>query len=166
MQSLASISVIFVLCASFCGAHAADPVKVTLKAAKVVTSGAKRAEKLVSAEAAKPGDVLQYDALYRNESGAKIGNLQATLPIPDGLEVLTESLKPAGAQASVDGKTFGPLPLMRNATAPDGTAVQEEVPAREYRVLRWSAPTLLPSAQFSVSARARLSSNTRAVAAK
>lgn len=162
----ASVFAFFVLCAAVCSAHAADPVKVTLRAAKVIAAGEKRAETLAPADAAKPGDLLQYDAVYRNESGATIANLQATLPIPAGLEVLTSSIKPAGAHGSTDGKKFEALPLMRSVTAPDGTAVREEVPARDYRALRWDAPPLSPSAQFTVSARARVSTNARVIAAK
>jgi hypothetical protein len=166
MQLPASFSALVFLCATLCVGHAADPVKVTLRAAKVVASDAKRAETLAPADSAKPGDLLQYDAVYRNESGVKVGNLQATLPIPAGLELLIASTKPAGAQGSLDGQTFAPLPLMRSVTAPDGTVVREEVPARDYRALRWAAPQLSPRAQFNVSARARITNNPRPIAAK
>ena len=159
MRRLISISIM--LFAGVFSAEAAVPVRVTLKAAKVVPGGAKRVERLVPADLAKPGDLLQYDAVYRNESGAKIANLQATLPIPVGLELLLPSMKPAGAQASLDGKQFASLPLMRTVTAPDGKIVREEVPVREYRALRWSIPQLAAGAQFTVSARAQVSTNAR-----
>lgn len=131
------------------GAAAADDVAVQLTASKVA------GEKLVAADQAKPGDVIQYDAVYRNTSKGAVSNLQATVPIPSGLEYLPESAKPAGATASLDGKEFSKLPLRRKGA--DGK--EELVPAAEYRALRWPIAELKPGASATVTLRARVLTN-------
>jgi hypothetical protein len=88
----------------------ADPVKVELTATKVLSSNGGR-ETFQPADMTKPGETLQYQAIYRNQSRGSIGNLNATLPIPVGLEVVVSSLKPAGAQASLDARLSRPFHL-------------------------------------------------------
>ena len=138
-------------------AHAqnASDVVVTLKAQKVVrTSDGK--EVLQVAERAMPGEVIQYDALYRNKGKTGVRNLQPTLPIPAGLEYLQDSAKPAPSKASVDGKNFAPIPLTRRIALPDGQTKEVPVPTSEYRALRWDLGDLDSGGNALVSARARL----------
>src|SRR5207248_9467345 len=118
-----------------------EAVAVKLSSTKIVIGEGK--EKLVSADQAKPGDVLEYDALYTNQSTRSVTNLLATIPIPEGLE-FADSIQPSHAQASLDGKTFDNLPLTRKVTSPDGKVTSEQVPFREYRAVRWSISTLTP----------------------
>jgi uncharacterized repeat protein (TIGR01451 family) len=143
------------LFASAAPSRAADDVVVNLKAQKVLRDASGK-EKLVSAEQAKPGDIIVYEAIYRNTAKAAVSNLQATLPIPTGLELLPETSKPAGVQASTDSVTFGPLPLMRTVKTADGKSEKVEVPNSEIRALRWAVPKLGAGETFSVSARARV----------
>ena len=136
-------------------AQNASDVVVTLKAQKVVrTSDGK--EVLQVAERATPGEVIQYDALYRNKGKTGVRNLQPTLPIPAGLEYLPDSAKPAPSKASVDGKNFAPIPLMRRIALPDGQTKEVPVPTSEYRALRWDLGDLDSGGNALVSARARL----------
>jgi len=136
-------------------AQNASDVVVTLKAQKVVrTSDGK--EVLQVAEHATPGEVIQYDALYRNKGKTGVRNLQPTLPIPAGLEYLPDSAKPAPSKASVDGKNFAPIPLMRRIALPDGQTKEVPVPTSEYRALRWDLGDLDSGGNALVSARARL----------
>jgi hypothetical protein len=136
----------------------ADPVKVELTASKVLSTKGGR-ETFQPGETAKPGETLQYEATYRNQSAEVIGKLHAILPIPVGLEVVLSSLKPAGAQASLDGTTFAAIPLTREVVGADGKKVRQQVPASEYRALRWAAPQLKAGANFTVTARARVLTN-------
>ena len=143
------------LCAGVTHAQNANDVVVTLKAQKVVrTSDGK--EVLKVADRAMPGEVIQYDALYRNQGRTGVRNLQPTLPIPAGLEYLPDSAKPAPTKASVDGKNFAPIPLMRQVVLPDGTTKEELVPTSHYRALRWELGDLDSGGKALVSARARL----------
>jgi uncharacterized repeat protein (TIGR01451 family) len=139
------------------GAYAqnAPDVVVTLKAHKVVRTIDGK-EVLQVADRAMPGEVIQYDALYRNQGRTGVRNLQPTLPIPAGLEYLPDSAKPAPSKASVDGKNFAPIPLMRQVALPDGKTKEEPVPTSEYRSLRWDLGDLDSGRNALVSARARL----------
>ncbi len=136
-------------------AQNANDVIVTLKAQRVVRSNDGK-EVLRVADRAMPGEVIQYDALYRNQGKTGVRNLQPTLPIPAGLEYLPESAKPAPSKASVDGKNFAPIPLMRQVALPDGKTKEEPVPPSEYRALRWDLGDLDSGKNALVSARARL----------
>src|SRR5687768_6901693 len=64
---------------------AKNDVVVTLKAQKV-SRGPDGSEVLQVADRAMPGEVIQYDAVYKNQSGTGVRNLVPTLPIPRGLE--------------------------------------------------------------------------------
>lgn len=132
-------------------APAAEPVKVALQAFKVVDVNGK--ETLTESKTAKPGEVLEYRAIYSNVSKKIITNLAATLPVPVGMEYVALSVKPAGAQASTDGKVFSAMPLTRKGA--DGKTVP--VPLTDYRALRWTVSSLTPGKPFEVSARMRVS---------
>src|SRR5690349_8307860 len=86
-------------------AQAGGDVRVTLKAQKVLKSKDGK-ETLQLADRAFPGEVIQYDALYKNQGKQGVHNLQPTLPIPAGLEYMPQASAPAPAKASVDGKNF------------------------------------------------------------
>jgi uncharacterized repeat protein (TIGR01451 family) len=137
------------------GAQEKEPV-ISLLTAKKVTADAKGKEKLESADTAKPGEVIQYEATYRNQSDKDVSNLKATVPIPVGMELLADSAKPSPAEASLDGKTYEAFPLKRTVTLPDGTTAEEAVPLSQYRSLRWNVGDLKAGKSASVTARAKL----------
>jgi len=139
-------------------AQAKGDVAVNLAAKKVVAD-TKGKESLQSADKARPGDVIQYDAVYSNTGKGAVKSLQATMPIPEGLELIADSTKPSGALASLDGKTFTPMPVMREVAKPDGTREMQPVPLAEYRSLRWSIVELAPGKSATVTARARMLTN-------
>jgi uncharacterized repeat protein (TIGR01451 family) len=118
----------------------ANPLVTKLEARKVVR-GADGKETLAPADSAKPGDVIEYVATYRNTSKQPLRNLEATLPIPQNTEFVPGSANPAGAKASLDAQNYAAMPLKRT-TVKDGKPVEALVPAREYRSLRWSAGEL------------------------
>ena len=136
-------------------------VAVNLEAKKVVTA-ADGKESLESAAKAKPGDFIQYEAAYRNTSGDAVKNVQATVPVPDGLAFAADSAKPAGALASTDGKNFEPMPLMRTVKKADGTTEKQPVSLSEYRALRWTISELPAGASKTVSLRAKVLTNSAA----
>ena len=138
-------------------AQGKSDVLVNLTAKKVVVSDGH--ESLESAEKAKPGDLIQYEAVYRDTGRAAVKNLQATVPLPTGLAFAADSAKPAGAQASTDGKIFLPIPLTREVKKPDGTIEKQPVPLSDYRALRWTVAELPAGASTTVSVRARVITN-------
>ncbi|MFN8586648.1 MAG: hypothetical protein U0704_02515 [Candidatus Eisenbacteria bacterium] len=131
-----------------------NPVHVALTAQRVqVVNGH---ETLVAADQAKPGETLVYRVTCSNDGRETVKSVMATLPIPSGLEYLPRTAAPAVVQASLDGRTFAPVPLVRRTRDANGREVVVEVPASEYRFLRWSVGTLAPKASRTVTARARV----------
>jgi uncharacterized repeat protein (TIGR01451 family) len=128
---------------------------ISLTASKVIAQPDGK-ETLQSAERAFPGEVIQYDAHYRNESAKTIRDLAPTLPIPNGMSYVPDSAKPAPVKASLDGKTFEDIPLKRKVTLPNGEVEEREVPASEYRALRWFVGEVEAGGSTTVMARAKL----------
>lgn len=107
--------------------------------------------------AAKPGDVLEYRVAYRNPGKETARQVRALLPIPaDAFIYVAASAHPAKAFASIDGKQFDAVPLMRAVLLPDGKRELRPVPLAEYRYLRWNLGDLPPGAEAVVSARMRM----------
>ena len=125
-----------------------DAVQINLELFKVTSKDGKEA--LVSAKETKPGETLEYRATYKNISKAAVRNLLATLPVPKGMEYLSKSASPAGAEATIDEVTFSPIPLI--------DAVKKEmIPANQNRALRWKVPELGADKSIVVSARMKVS---------
>ncbi len=121
-----------------------------------VVKQANGSEQLAPAQAVKPGDMLQYTVNYKNPGNQAVRQLVATLPIPAETEYVTLTALPNGALASVDGKTFERVPLLRKVKQADGKLVDVPVPLAEYRFLRWPERDLAAGASYSVSARTRV----------
>jgi uncharacterized repeat protein (TIGR01451 family) len=135
-------------------AQGRDVVETRLEARKVVRDAEGR-DSLVAAEAVKPGETIEYVATYRNTGQQPVRNLAATLPIPANTEFVSGSARPQDAQASLDGRTFAPMPLKRRVVR-EGRTVEEEVPAREYRYLRWFPGELGGEKSLTFTARVRV----------
>lgn len=133
---------------------APQPLESRLEARKVVTA-ADGKEALAAAESARPGDVIEYVATYRNTGKGALTGLQATMPIPVNTELLPGSIRPATARASLDGRAFADIPLKRKVRR-DGREVEEAVPLREYRYLRWSPGELGGEKSLAFTARVRV----------
>jgi uncharacterized repeat protein (TIGR01451 family) len=135
-------------------AVAQNGVTVALTAHRVTLVDGREA--LLRAEQARPGDVVEYRVEYRNQGVGAARELQATLPIPAGMEYVPRSATPGPVLASLDGRGYSPVPLTRRVRLADGREVVREVPAAEYRFLRWPLGTLKPRATRAVSARVRV----------
>ncbi len=118
-------------------AYAEDALEMELTANKVI----KNADGKVSyapVSTAPAGTVIQYKANYTNTINKDINDLAVILPIPANM-VFNGEATPASAQASIDGKNYADMPLMRKV---DGKMVK--IPYSEYRTLRWNIK-LLPA---------------------
>jgi uncharacterized repeat protein (TIGR01451 family) len=78
------------MCVGTAFGQKANDVAVTLKAQKVLRARDGK-EVLQVADRAMPGEIIQYDALYKNQSGSSVRQLEPTLPIPAGLEYIPDS---------------------------------------------------------------------------
>lgn len=150
----AALAALVLACAGLAGAQQANPIESRLEARKVVVA-ADGKESFVAADAAKPGDVIEYAATYRNTATQAVRNLEATLPIPANTELVSGSSTPAGAKASVDARSFEPVPLKRKVRR-GAAEVEETVPLGEYRSLRWYPGELAPGRSITFKARVRV----------
>lgn len=129
-----------------------EPLSIKLTVHKVVIVDGR--EQQLPADAAKPGDLLEYRAEYRNTGKTPTTQVKATVPVPaQGLEYLPGSASPPAVSASVDGRRFAPTPLTRSVTLPDGRRETRPVPLAEYRYLQWNLGELAPGASAVVKAR-------------
>jgi uncharacterized repeat protein (TIGR01451 family) len=135
-------------------ARAEGSVAVELTAARVTKS--QGSEVLAPAEQARPGELLEYRAVYRNDGAREARGLMATLPIPRGTTYVPGSAQPRRVEASLDGRAFAPVPLKRAVKTPDGRTVVQEVPVAEYRALRWPLGALPSRERRTVVARVRI----------
>lgn len=133
---------------------AAGGVSVELTAHRVTKQHGKEA--LALAEQAKPGELLEYRAHYKNSGTSEARGLAATLPIPRGTQYVPGSATPGRLEASLDGQTFALVPLMRKVKTGGGKTVMREVPVSEYRALRWPLGTLAAKQSRVVAARVRV----------
>jgi len=131
-------------------------VTSTLQARKVENVGGKVV--LSSADAGKPGDLVEYAGTYRNGGAKPVEKLTATLPIPAGTSYVSGSAEPGKPQASVDGVRYAPMPLKRTVRQADGTTREEPVPVSEYRYVRWDIGSLNAGAESVVKLWVRIDS--------
>ena len=132
-------------------------VRVELTGKRVVVADGR--ESFVPADNAKPGDTIQYEAVYRNDGKGAAKSVAATVPIPNGLSLVDKSAKPGAELASLDGKNFEAVPLLREVKNEAGKVEKKPVPLSEYRALRWNLPELAPGKTATFVLRAQVSSN-------
>ena len=112
-------------------AHADEALKMDLTANQVIKN-AEGKTSYVAVRTAPAGTVIQYKATYSNIINKDIQDLAVVLPIPANM-TFTGEAKPSSAQATVDGKNYSDMPLVRKV---NGKIVK--VPLSEYKALRWN----------------------------
>jgi uncharacterized repeat protein (TIGR01451 family) len=135
--------------------NSTQDVTVHLSAARIVAAAPGGAEIRAAADSAKPGEVIEYRAVYHNTGKSPARAVQATLPVPVGTEFIVGA-PAAGLRASLDGKTYQPLPLTRRVKRADGQTVEVPVPLAEIRSLRWDLGEMPAQRETVVSARVRV----------
>lgn len=126
-------------------ASAADDLKIDLTAHRVVLSEDGKEQK-VPAEAAAPGETIEYSATYQNTSTVLLRNLRPEVPIPLGLTYVPGSDRPAATQARLDTGAVVPHPPVDAEGRP--------LPAAQVRALIWTLSDLPSSATSTLSVRA------------
>jgi uncharacterized repeat protein (TIGR01451 family) len=128
-------------------------VKVDLKQFKIVETNGK--QELVSADKAKPGEVIEYVATYHNAGKAAVKNVKGTIPVPAGMEYVPDAkLKAPDMAAAADGK-FAPLPL-KHKVVRNGVSVEEILPYSAYRALQWNIGALAPDQKVELKAHVKV----------
>ncbi|MBL1351766.1 MAG: hypothetical protein COA61_000280 [Zetaproteobacteria bacterium] len=155
MRILGLLSLMMMLCSTLASASdVKETVSVRMDAYQIVIK--KDVEKRLPAKAAKPGDVLEYIAIYHNNTSHGVSDLKGTLPIPVGMIYMKGSERPRHALASLDGVSYKPMPLMRRVKQADGRWKKVKVPLIEYRFLRWDLNVLKGEKSKKVSARMQI----------
>lgn len=160
LSYIATTMTVFALMSGIAHAEAPvakPPVSVELSAYQV-SINAKGESVAKPLKQAKPNDIIEYRAIYTNNTAKSVNGLVATLPIPADTQFLAKST-PAQAQASTDGVNFAAMPLKRKS----GTQTVN-VPLQEYRALRWTIAELPAGKSITVTAQTRVNSTTSAVA--
>lgn len=116
--------------------------------AYIISADSDAGETLRLADAANPGDVILYRAVFENTSDAPLESVQPVVPVPVAMTYIDDSAKPRPAEASLDGVNFQAFPILG--------ANGEPVAPEEYRAFRWNAASLQPGVPFTVELRARL----------
>ena len=141
-------------------AWAQADVQSQLTAEKVVRSPAGAVSR-ASADSARPGDLVVYTARYRNAGKDDASAVQLTVPVPTGMDYQGHAAdeKHPPQLASLDGKTFAPVPLTHKVKNAQGQEMVQPVPLSEYRFLRWNVARLAAGASVSVQLAAKVSTN-------
>jgi uncharacterized repeat protein (TIGR01451 family) len=150
MKSKLALLTVFTL--SFLSAW--SEVKVVLTAHKIVKADGN--EQSISADKAKPGDVIEYVATYKNTDTKPATNVTATLPIPRGMEYIPNTASPDHAMASTDDEHYSVVPLKRTVKDANGKSTEQLVPYSEYRSLRWQLGAMPGGATRDVKARMKV----------
>ncbi len=145
-----------VLFVSF-GTFAFADVTATLKATKVVVRDGKEVRE--DAAKAKPGDVVEYTLVVKNNDKVAHNNVKGDLPIPQGTEYIGETAAPQPTAASANGTTFSAYPLKKTVET-NGKRIEEVLPFSAYKILRWNIGTLAPGASNEMRARVRIKTTT------
>jgi uncharacterized repeat protein (TIGR01451 family) len=129
-------------------------VKVLLIANKIISVDG--TEKKEPGDKAKPGEVIEYVAEYKNPDRSSVKNVVATLPVPAGMEYLPSTAAPNQVMASTSDGNYAPVPLKKAVRGADGKVTQELVPYSEYRSLRWNLGDMAGGTSKSVRARMKV----------
>lgn len=93
------------------------------------------------ADAAEPGDTLEYRLSYSNTTEKALSALQVAVPVSENTLYLEKSAKtavPSRFEVSIDnGKTWQMPPVKREYKDKEGNRVSQVVPVSEYTHLRW-----------------------------
>jgi uncharacterized repeat protein (TIGR01451 family) len=123
------------------------------------------ADTFAPAATVQPGDVLRYAMTFNNTSAGSLRDVVASLPVPAGTQLLATGLLPAGAWASVDGKTFSPMPVKRKVQLATGAWADQPVPLAELRFVRWPARSLAAGERWQAALRVQVLATGGGVAA-
>jgi uncharacterized repeat protein (TIGR01451 family) len=134
-------------------------VKVVLTANKIVDSGG--VEQKQPGDKAKPGDIIEYVANYKNTDTKAVKDVMATLPIPKGMEYIPDTANPTPVTASTDDVHYASVPLKREVKDASGKTIVQLVPYSDYRSLRWGLGEMAGGTSKSVKARMKVKAESK-----
>ncbi|SRR5579859_996662 len=129
-------------------------VKVLLIANKIIKMDG--TEQKQPGDKAKPGEIIEYVAEYKNPDKSSVKDVVATLPVPAGMEYIPNTAAPSQVLASTGDGNYAPVPLKRAVRGADGKVTQELLPYSEYHSLRWNLGDMAGGTSKSVRARMKV----------
>ncbi|AJD47446.1 hypothetical protein S7S_05130 [Isoalcanivorax pacificus W11-5] len=116
----------------------------------LIERGQNGEEQRVPTTQAAPGDVIEYQLVYRNTSTQPLSGLVVTGPIPANtqyVEASAQTAVDAGFVVSADdGSHFGAEPLI-DTTRRSAGEEQAVIPAEAYTHVRWTPNTAIQPGQ-------------------
>lgn len=126
-----------------------------LKAYKVVKVDNK--EQLVETNSVMPGDIIEYQLTYVNETGGSISNLRPVLPVPDGMIFIENTASPiVHAVSLTQDQVFQQPPVLKEITLPNGSKGKIKADVKEYRFLQWLQSSMVSGETKVFKARMRI----------
>ncbi len=123
-------------------ADTAPPVTGDISAF-LVSEDAQGEERLVLAETAAPGQVMEFRIEFTNSGPEEVSGIAVVNPVPANTRYLADSHAAdvgAAFEVSIDGgESFEPEPVTRIETQPDGSQATVVVPPGQYTHVRWVA---------------------------
>ena len=139
--------------ASLAAKKAQSPLSSEMKAFVVKKDKSGR-EKLVTVKSAEPGQTIQYQLIYKNQSQSTLKGLTVTGPVPANTHFLAKSMKTRVKSQRVvsinGGKTFEKEPVTRLKVMKDGSKKVVTIPAEQYTHVRWKTKSALKSGSQQV----------------
>ncbi len=133
----------------FVSASKQEPMLSSHMKASVITIDEKGKESMRMVKKAAPGQTIQYDLTYANNSDKSFNGLVVTGPIPAHTHYLANTASTHVSSmrtVSIDGgKTFEKEPVKRQQKMEDGTVKTVIIPASKYTHIRWQANDALIS---------------------
>ena len=137
LSALAVVGSVFVVSAY----NAPAPLTSEMRAF-VVKHDAKGHEVLTTAKLAEPGQTIQYQMVYSNNTDDSLQSMAVTGPIPANTTYVPDSATTrvrASHTVSIDGaRTFEREPVLRKKRMPDGRMAQVVIPTSKYTHIRWN----------------------------
>lgn len=144
------VTVAFAVPATF--AHAELTSTMT---AYVVTKGDDGVERRKPADAAEPGDVVEYRMVHTNTFDHPVGGVAVVGPVPDGM-TLVSAAEGRGAQGVIEvqgefdpdrpGEEWSTLPATKIVVDSRGQRVRKAATVADFTAVRWRLSDPLPKA--------------------
>lgn len=139
-------------------AYAKPKIEIAIQATKEVVEVGKdgqKKRKVVPAQKASAGELVQYTITYTNSGDEVARNAVIDDPVPEGTVYQGDSATGAGTEITFSndgGKTFAPAPkLTYEMKLPGGKVEKRTATPSEYTHIRWTVAEVPPRATGKVS---------------
>lgn len=158
-QHVALIGALSTLLALAAPALAKPRLVISMSQSKEVADAA-RGTRMVPAQSAAPGEIVEYTLTYVNQGDEPAVNAVIEDPIPKGSTYVADSATGDGAEITFSndaGKTFAPaVKLTYEMRLPSGAVEKRVATPAEYTHVRWKLKRVLPGAAGKVAFRVKV----------